>query len=84
MAPFMVIGDWFSRKAHLPALHLQTESEDCLDCGRCANACPMSLDVPALAQSGSMQHSECILCGACVDNCSQGVIRFAWRRKNAA
>lgn len=84
MAPFMVIGTWISQRTHTPALHLEAQTEECLDCGLCAKSCPMSLDVPALVASGSMAHSECILCGTCVDQCRQGVIRFAWRRVGAS
>lgn len=79
MAPFMVIGDWLRYKIGWPALQLKAQSQECAQCGKCAGNCPMSLDVPALVESGSMRHTECILCGTCVDNCSNSAITFAWK-----
>jgi len=78
MAPFMIIGDWLRHKTGWPALQLQADKEQCLECGKCAGNCPMSLDVPKMVASGDMHHSECILCGTCVDNCANATIRFAW------
>ena len=79
MAPFMVIGVRLQRMGGWPALHLESSPEACVQCGTCGQNCPMSLEVPALAASGSMHHDECILCGTCVDNCAQGAITFAWQ-----
>lgn len=78
MAPFMVLGDWLRHKIGWPALQLKADKEQCVACGKCAGNCPMSLDVPALVESGSMRHTECILCGTCVDNCPNSTIKFAW------
>jgi ferredoxin-type protein NapH len=76
MAPFIIIGMKLQRLGHWPALHLEANPDECMQCGTCAGNCPMSLDVPALVAKGDMFHNECILCGTCADNCEKKIIRF--------
>ena len=78
MAPYMIIGRKLRNLAAWPSLRLQVRPENCADCKQCVRNCPMSLDVNALVQTGSMEHSECILCGNCVDTCQKGVIRYSF------
>lgn len=80
MAPFMVLGRKIRNIVRLPALALKAEKDRCVDCGRCAKACPMSLEVNQLVRHGSMENSECILCGTCADVCPEKVIRFSFGR----
>jgi ferredoxin-type protein NapH len=77
IAPFMVIGRKLRNVFKWPALHLEANEEECIDCKRCSKNCPMSLDVNSMVHHGKMEHSECILCGTCVDVCPKGVIKFA-------
>ncbi len=82
MAPFMIIGNGIRNLARLPALRLLAESELCIECKKCTDNCPMSLDVMAMAKKGTMKNTECILCGTCVDICPRRVIRYsfsAWK-----
>jgi polyferredoxin len=62
----------------LPALRLKSNPDACKQCHSCDRACPMSLNVSAMAKNGSMKNSECILCGTCADTCPNGVIAYYW------
>ncbi len=74
MAPFMVIGRKLSNTLRLPGLRLAARSDDCVDCGRCAKVCPMSLPIGDMVRTGRMEDKDCIVCGACVDDCTRGVL----------
>jgi len=74
MAPFMVLGTRLGATLGLPRLHLEADEGRCIGCGKCRKACPMSLDIPAMVTSGTMDDHECILCATCVDTCPKGVI----------
>jgi polyferredoxin len=76
MAPFMVLGNLLRRSIRLPCLRLNTQASRCIDCGRCSQRCPMSLNVQDLVKQGPIDHVDCILCGECVDACPKSVIAF--------
>ena len=76
MAPFMIFGYKIGRTLHLPQLRIKGKSEECVGCKRCNKACPMSLDVCAMAKTGEIKNAECILCGECIDACSCNVLGF--------
>lgn len=80
MAPFMVLGRRLSNALNLPALRLQAEPARCVSCHKCAQNCPMSLDVTAMVQAGRMEAEACILCGTCVDNCAKHAIQYRFSR----
>jgi len=81
MAPFMVIGRGVRNRVNSPALQLDADKTRCVGCGVCGRNCPMSLDVKAMVQNGSMENPECILCGTCVDGCHRGAIKYSFGRK---
>ena len=78
MAPFMILGRKVRNLFHWPALRLKVDEEACIDCGRCTQDCPMSLDVNAMVHADAMENSGCILCGACVDTCPKDVIHYTF------
>ncbi|MBN2006069.1 MAG: 4Fe-4S binding protein [Anaerolineae bacterium] len=80
MAPFMILGRKLRNLGNWPALRLKAETEKCINCKKCTQNCPMSLDVNGLVQKGVMEHSECILCGSCVDVCPKDVIHYSFSR----
>jgi ferredoxin-type protein NapH len=85
-AVFNMVGAWIGRRLQLPGLRLRaTNASACTDCRSCAKACPMSLDVPSLVASPTMDSNECILCGSCADTCKRHVIElgFGSRREPA-
>ena len=81
MAPFMILGRKLRNLLRLPALQLARTSKACAGCGSCSRACPMSLDVAAMARSGRPESAECILCGSCADACPQGALRLSFGRR---
>jgi ferredoxin-type protein NapH len=78
MAPFMILGRKLRNLGNWPALRLKAETEKCINCKKCTQNCPMSLDVNGLVQKGAMEHSECILCGTCADVCPKKVIHYSF------
>ena len=80
MAPFMVTGRGIKNLAPWPGMNLISDQGRCSSCGRCNDSCPMSLDVKALVQRGSMHHPECILCCACVDTCPRGAVNLSFSK----
>ena len=80
MAPFMIAGRWIRNRFAWPSLRLAVKKERCTSCGRCTEACPMSIGVTDLVRRGSLEPSDCILCGSCVDTCPKGVIRFSFSK----
>ena len=81
MAPFMIIGTMIKNAGKWPSLHLTAEKSKCINCKKCTQNCPMSLDVNDMVQKGSMNNNECILCGTCIDNCLKNVIGFSYHWK---
>lgn len=80
MAPFMVLGNLIRNKLHIPGLKLQTNSENCIKCGKCTSNCTMSLNVQNLVNNQKLaQNIDCILCGECVDICPKNVIHFKFK-----
>ena len=80
MAPFMIFGTKLGNRLKIPRLALKADRTACIDCRRCTNTCPMSLQVMKMIKSGSMTNAECILCGNCIDVCPRKVIRFTFSR----
>ena len=82
IALFPIAGQKIKNFFKWPSYHLEVEPSKCIQCKSCDKACPMSLNVSEMVQSGSMENTECILCGSCVATCPQGTIETAWRWKN--
>ena len=78
MAPFMIIGEKIGAALHVPQLHVETTPENCISCGICNKACPMSLPVSELLEDGAIAHSECIQCGACCDACRKDALKLSF------
>ena len=49
-------------------------SDDCTDCGRCANSCPMSAIMTE--DPRVTLHEECIVCRTCENTCPENAISF--------
>ncbi|MDI6724570.1 MAG: 4Fe-4S binding protein [Methanobacterium sp.] len=77
IAPFMIMGTKIKNFFRWPSLHLEANSELCVQCKLCKN-CPMSLNVQEKVLKDDMYDSECILCGKCVDSCVKGAIKYSF------
>lgn len=59
---------------------IATDITRCIGCGRCVKACPMSIDVMALAKIGKpVTENRCVGCGHCVDACPTGTLAYTTR-----
>lgn len=55
-------------------LNIVVDTSACINCGKCANSCPMGL-FPQLNEGLS---PYCWNCGECLDNCKVGALAFKW------
>ena len=76
MSPFLNAGMLAGRLLHLPQMQIRANAEGCIDCKKCNNRCPMSIDVNAAVKSGGVKSYDCILCGECVDTCPKRVLSY--------
>lgn len=51
-------------------------SEECIGCGACADACPQDVIAVADGVATCANPDDCIGCGACVDECPMGIIQI--------
>lgn len=59
----------------LSPVKIRRDQEACIDCGKCAKACPANLKVDELVQ---IRSAECTACMACVAACpAQDALQFA-------
>ena len=59
----------------LSPVKIRRDAEACIDCGKCARACPAQLPVDQLVQ---IRSAECTACMACVAVCStQNALQLA-------
>ena len=66
----------------LSPVKIRRDAEACIDCGKCARACPSNLPVDRLEQVRSV---ECSACMACVAACpAQGALQLALLPRQAA
>ncbi len=65
----------------LSPFKIRRDAEACIDCGKCAQACPSNLPVDRLVQ---IRSAECTACMACVAACSaQDALQFSLVPKKA-
>lgn len=82
MAPFMVLGNKLGKILRIPSIAIKAAPEiACVSCGRCDEACPMSLEVSRMIKKGGVDSVDCILCGNCVDACGRHIPIHSWRRR---
>lgn len=76
MSPFLNAGMAVGRLLHLPQMRIKAKTDACIDCKKCSNKCPMSIDVNAAVKTGSVKSYDCILCGECVGVCPKNVLSY--------
>lgn len=80
MSPFLSAGMALGRTLHLPQMRIRAKTEACIECKKCNQKCPMSIDVSAAVKTGSVESFDCILCGECVNSCPKGVLSYRKRQ----
>jgi hypothetical protein len=81
MSPFLTGGYLLGKVLHLPQLGMKTNPSACIDCKKCNQKCPMSIDVNKEIKAGEIKSSDCILCGECADTCPKKVLTYGFRKK---
>jgi len=76
-------GAWMGLVSLLSPMKIRRDAEACIDCGKCARACPAGLHVDRLVQIRSV---ECTACMECIAACpAENALHFALPpRKSAA
>ena len=77
----MVIGTKVADFLKTPKLHLKSNKDNCINCKRCSEKCPMSLDVNHMVINDKMKNTECILCGECIDICPKKAIAYSFKKR---
>lgn len=67
------IGAMMAPFNHVSLLQLRVDHDNCIHCGRCADICPMDVDMPEHPAS-----AECVRCGRCVEVCPVDVITLGF------
>jgi len=75
----LIIGRKIRNLVGWPALHLDADTNRCIQCNKCSKACPMGLPVKDMVTEGKMENPECILCASCADVCPQDAISYGFR-----
>ena len=73
------LGAFYSLFNRVSFYRLSLNTERCVDCGRCAQVCPMGVDVRKSPNS-----AECIRCGHCSAACPTGAICQGFSRSREA
>jgi polyferredoxin len=74
-------GAVMSLASLLSPTKIRRDTESCIECGKCAKACPQNLPVNKLVQ---VRSAECTACMECVSSCStQNALQFALPPRSA-
>lgn len=79
MAPFMILGRKFGELLKIPSFKL-THNDSCIECKKCNQVCPMSIDVHEFAINGKKISSECINCSNCVHVCPKDTLSIQYKK----
>ncbi len=64
------LGTVLSGFARIAGQKITTNNTKCIQCNKCNETCPMSIDIKSKAIIGkSVQDTRCVGCGHCVDEC---------------
>ena len=67
------LGAFYALFNRVSLFQMQVNSHRCVSCGKCANACPMDVDITQNAN-----HAECIRCGRCIKACPAEAICYRY------
>jgi ferredoxin-type protein NapH len=64
------LGTVLSGFARIAGQKINTNNTKCVQCNKCNETCPMSIDIKSKAINGiSVQDIRCVGCGHCIDEC---------------
>ena len=67
------LGAFYALLNKVSLFQMKVDKNKCVDCGKCAKACKMAVDV-----TKTPNHTECIRCGMCVRACPTNAVRFRY------
>jgi len=77
---FCPLGTVLSLFGKIAGQKITTDNTKCVQCNKCNDACPMSIDIKGKAANGIfVQDIKCVGCGHCVDECPTKNLRYSTR-----
>ncbi len=74
------LGTVLSGLARIAGQKITTNNTKCVQCNKCNETCPMSIDIKGKAISGeSVQDFRCVGCGHCIDECPTMNLAYSTR-----
>jgi ferredoxin-type protein NapH len=74
------LGTVLSGFARIAGQKISTNNTKCVQCNRCNDICPMTIDVKGKAINGkNVQDIRCVGCGHCVDDCPTMNLNYSTR-----
>lgn len=75
---FCPLGTVLSLFAKIAGQKITTDNTRCVQCNKCNDICPMSIDIKGKAVDGHIvQDIKCVGCGHCVDECPTNNLRYS-------
>lgn len=74
------LGTVLSLLSKIAGQKITTANTKCIQCNRCSNACPMSIDIKSCAVDGiDVKNIRCVGCGHCIDECPTNNLCYSTR-----
>ena len=74
------LGTVLSGVARIAGQKIITNNTKCVQCNKCNETCPMSIDIKSRAINGeSVRDIRCVGCGHCVDECPTKTLSYSTR-----
>ena len=71
------VGTLLSWIGRLGGQQITTDETHCIECGKCSNVCPLSIDVRSYASRAvPVDNFRCVGCGHCVDACPTRTLKY--------
>ncbi|MCW8802295.1 MAG: 4Fe-4S dicluster domain-containing protein [Candidatus Bathyarchaeota archaeon] len=72
------LGTVLSGVSRIAGQKITTNNTKCIECNKCNEICPMSIDIKSKAINGeSVQNIRCVGCGHCIDECPTKTLAYA-------
>jgi ferredoxin-type protein NapH len=74
------LGTVLSGFARIAGQKINTNNTKCVQCNKCNETCPMSIDIKGKAINGKVvQDIRCVGCGHCIDECPTMNLSYSTR-----